>query len=104
MAHDQIKQHMKVLMVNPISSGKIIEKYHELKVARHNNMLARGNFITKNVTEINELLADHKLRHFQDPLLLDAHAPSPPPGRPAPGAHACRPVGPPSPLPLRIPL
>jgi hypothetical protein len=37
-------------------------------------------------------------------LVLDAHAPSPPPGRPAPGAHACRPVGPPSPLPLRIPL
>ena len=51
---NQIKQHMKVLMVNPISSGKIIEKYHELKVARYNNMLARGNFITKNVTEINE--------------------------------------------------
>jgi len=51
---NQIKQKMKVLMVNPISSGKIIEKYHELKVARYNNMLARGNFITKNVTEINE--------------------------------------------------
>ena len=50
----QIKQHMKVLMVNPISSGKIIEKYHELKVARYNNMLARGNFISKNVTEIND--------------------------------------------------
>jgi hypothetical protein len=41
-------------MVNPISSGKIIEKYNELKVARYNNMLAHGNFITKNVTEINE--------------------------------------------------
>jgi hypothetical protein len=50
----EIKKKMQVLMNNRRSSDKIIDKLNALKVARYNNMVSRGNFISKNVSEINQ--------------------------------------------------